>query len=726
MAKAKYTTARPLNVNVRPGSPVATLCRSYAGLPGKAPEGKAIAPGLPPTPAQDLRFRGGKTIADLTFTNVYIGGDQAWDHNDRQSIDKALAAAMSDKNLNNVMMQYFDNQTITSTFKASTVLSGSPPDTVSQGDVESLLRQLHSQGTLGSFDLASTVFDFMLPRNTVLTDDAQSTHAVAGRHAALAGLGPTPTTAIPHEDQASSLLGLGGYHGSIHIGQMTLYYAVGVYSEKRDDGSTNGIPAFDQPWKNVVATFYHELNEARTDPDVEDAIRAGNDPSATRFLGWTSDQGEECGDFPIDEATSLALVFKEVPLADGSGTVPIQFQYSNAVHGPEGPIPVPHDIARAATATTRVALRARFARASGSGPNPGELLPFKPSIGDAVMVLDDFFPPQTIQGIQKRGSIAFHAIGDSGVGTPEQHAVADAMSLDLKPQNSELGPAFLLHLGDIIYGPDKTARYANRFYRPNDNYPNLIFAIPGNHDGEVRSTQDHSSLEAFFVNFCQPKGKQPTLGVSFGRSMPNQPGAYWRLKCPFVEIVGLYSGTGENYGAIAHPEIGDQQKIWLAKALETIAMEPSKSKKALIIAVHHPPYARGLMEGGFGHPGNPDMLKDIDDCCKQAGVWPDLVLSAHAHNYQRYMRTLSVNGAERTIPYLISGGGGIGPQSVAIPLGTLSADGTVRYVNALQSHGYLTVTISATQLTTAFTRTDNTTRTAFETITIDLATSRQV
>jgi len=26
-----------------------------------------------------------------------------------------------------------------------------------------------------------------------------------------------------------------------------------------------------------------------------------------------------------------------VPLTDGSGTVPVQFQYSDAVHGPEGP-----------------------------------------------------------------------------------------------------------------------------------------------------------------------------------------------------------------------------------------------------------------------------------------------------------------------------------------------------------------------------------------------------
>jgi hypothetical protein len=112
---------------------------------------------------------------------------------------------------------------------------------------------------------------------------------------------------------------------------------VGVFSEARPDGTVNGIHAFDQPWKNVVATFYHLLNEARTDADVEDAIRAGNDPNGAKFLGWVSRQGEECGDFPVYEASPRTLVFQEVPKADGSGTVPVQFLYSVAVHGPEGP-----------------------------------------------------------------------------------------------------------------------------------------------------------------------------------------------------------------------------------------------------------------------------------------------------------------------------------------------------------------------------------------------------
>ena len=147
---------------------------------------------------------------------------------------------------------------------------------------------------------------------------------------------------IPDDDEADSLHGLGGYHGSIHVGAQTIYYAVGVYSEMQADGTENGIVVFDQPWKNVVGTFYHELNEARTDADVEDAIKAGDDPAAIKFLGWTSKQGEECGDFPVFESgNQLSLVFQEVELASGAGTVPVQFEYSNHVHGPEGPVTTP-------------------------------------------------------------------------------------------------------------------------------------------------------------------------------------------------------------------------------------------------------------------------------------------------------------------------------------------------------------------------------------------------
>jgi len=260
---------------------------------------------------------------------------------------------MSDRGLNNVMAQYFPGQSISSEFRSSQKLPGEAPAAFSQGDVENLVASLASQGMLDGFDFGSTVFNFLLPPGTVLnTDSEPSSEAEPAFDPSIALRSvrhhrpkkhPNPV----HREDEDSTNGLGGYHGSVQLegpdgNSAKVYYAVGVYSEIRPDGSANGIPVFDQPWKNVVATFYHELNEARTDADVEDAIKAGDTPEAASLLGWVSQQGEECGDFPVFEANPLTEVFQEVPLADGSGTVPVQFQYSNAVHGPEGPIDQPH------------------------------------------------------------------------------------------------------------------------------------------------------------------------------------------------------------------------------------------------------------------------------------------------------------------------------------------------------------------------------------------------
>ncbi len=299
-------------------------------IAASTPQNGALANGLPPSPQEDLRYRGGRTIRDLTFYNVYVGGQAAWDPQDWRNIDKALAAAMSDAYLNNVIRQYFNNQPIGNTFKGSFFLSGWKPQFVAKADLERQVSGLYSGGAFKGMDLPNTVINFMLPRGTVLGDPS------AG-----AAEAPVSNKAIPHEEAEDSTGGLGGYHGSVHVNGATVYYAVGVYSERLPNGGSNGIPVFDQNWKNVVGTFYHELQEARTDPDVGDAV-AGLGPDPSRWLGWTSDSGNEIGDYPIAEAKQLSSVFMEVPLADGSGYVPVQLQYSNAVHGPEGPIPYPH------------------------------------------------------------------------------------------------------------------------------------------------------------------------------------------------------------------------------------------------------------------------------------------------------------------------------------------------------------------------------------------------
>ncbi len=303
--------------------------------------------GLPSTPSENLIYRGGRLIAHLSYRNVYLGGAGAWSASDRTKIDRALSAAMADPNLNNVMMQYFDNNPISSTLAGSLVLTGPAlPQIFAVSDCVRYVRSLFLQGQLANLDLNHSVVNLLLPSGTYLT---AADHASQRLHRSAEANETNRAAGIPSEEEADSLQGLGGYHGSVHLTSpggagTTIYYAVGVYSETLANGKENGIVAFAQPWKNVVATFYHELNEARTDPDIDDAI-AHNDDS---FCGWTSDPGPlsrdslEVGDFPIFEADQqLAKVFKEVKLASG-GTAPIQLMYSNAVNGPEGPIKSPH------------------------------------------------------------------------------------------------------------------------------------------------------------------------------------------------------------------------------------------------------------------------------------------------------------------------------------------------------------------------------------------------
>ena len=167
---------------------------------------------------------------------------------------------------------------------------------------------------------------------------------------------------------STSLRGLGGYHGSVHFQRsgtsLTLYYSANVYSETQSATRENGIVAFDRSWKNVVGTLYHELNEFRTDPDVGDAIRTGSND----FLGWTSRRGHEIGDQPIAAASRLELVFKEVRETGGTRRIPVQFMYSNAVHGAEGPIAEPHAVFPAASARSSAKSYAkRKARRASSG-----------------------------------------------------------------------------------------------------------------------------------------------------------------------------------------------------------------------------------------------------------------------------------------------------------------------------------------------------------------------
>ncbi len=281
-----------------------------------------------------------------------------------------------------------------------------------------------------------------------------------------------------------------------------------------------------------------------------------------------------------------------------------------------------------------------------------------PRIQPPVMDLSAVLPASVLSEIQASGNLVFHAVGDTGgIIKPEpQMAVADAMAADLTGKTYANGlPAFFYHLGDVVYYFGQEQYYPEQFYDPYRNYNAPIFAIPGNHDGVMYKNEPASySLEAFVDNFCAPA---PAIGVSgFARTTMTQPGVYFVLTAPFTRIIGLYSNTGESVGVLSNSKIGDDQITFLnrqlAAALAARQADPeNKNPQALILAVHHPPFT-----GASDHFPSASMLKQIDDCCQQAGIWPDLVLSGHAHLYERYTRTMKADG--RQIPYIVAGNGG--------------------------------------------------------------------
>ncbi len=314
-----------------------------------------------------------------------------------------------------------------------------------------------------------------------------------------------------------------------------------------------------------------------------------------------------------------------------------------------------------------------------------------PVKGDGIVNLSDIIGADGVSEIKKLGELRFHAIGDSGVGHAEDaEKVAEDMASDFKPGAGSLNPAFLFHLGDVIYGPGKEDHYGERFYRPYRHYPGKIIAIPGNHDGEVKSAADKPSLNAFQANFCAKVAAVPTQAAGSGifRETMTQPGVYWMLDAPFVRVVGLYSNCLENPGFLEGDGGKDSSQLdWLKKTLKWISGK--KDNKALVIATHHPPYSSA------GHIGSTEMSQSIDSICSAAGVVPDAFLSGHAHNYQRYTRRIG----GKQVPYIVAGTGGIGPQKVPDATGQPADDShETTYDAAMASYGYLYVTASQKEL----------------------------
>src|SRR3984957_1722509 len=292
-----------------------------------------------------------------------------------------------------------------------------------------------------------------------------------------------------------------------------------------------------------------------------------------------------------------------------------------------------------------------------------------------LMQLSDVYGdhgPDLIKQIIAAKKIIFHALGDSGASTSgkkytDELNVADQVTMDCHTSNQANHPAFLFHLGDVVYDFGEAQYYYDQFYDPFRNYPLPIFAIPGNHDSFItpNTPEGQEPLEIFSRNFCATGLTITPEARSLHRTAMTQPGVYFTLDAPFVRIIGRFSNSLEDPGVISSEggywhAVPDHQLSYLAAQLKRIKDENYQG--AVLVAVHHPPFSyspapRSNGRGG-NHSSSSSMLREIDTICKQQGVYPHAFLSAHAHNYQRYTRTVKFGAKEYDVPFVVCGDGG--------------------------------------------------------------------
>jgi predicted phosphodiesterase len=357
---------------------------------------------------------------------------------------------------------------------------------------------------------------------------------------------------------------------------------------------------------------------------------------------------------------------------------------------------------------TQFGQRAQQFAKQNLGPIP------KPRVSPPIMTLADVIGQPGSDEITAAGAIEIHAVGDTGRhgGSTQEEAVATAMTGDFIAGQNATNPAFFLHLGDVIYGPNKDQAYRDAFYRPYMEYPGKIIAIPGNHDGETFPTTDPTSLEAFQANFCLPTAQVPPIAQQVGilRQMVPQPGVYWWLQHDFFDIIGLYSNHGEGQGDLTDGAGDNTQTTFLAKTLQSIAAarKTSGTTKALLICTHHPSFSAA------GHTGSATMLAQVDAACTTAGIVPHVMLSGHAHNYQRYTRTNTIAHSPATTTFVVAGTGGYGLDPIAAAPAPAAAhaahpkppaQGAANppvFNKSLGDYGYLRIKITATQISIQF------------------------
>ncbi len=201
----------------------------------------------------------------------------------------------------------------------------------------------------------------------------------------------------------------------------------------------------------------------------------------------------------------------------------------------------------------------------------------------------------------KKGSVKFAVIGDSGTGDQPQYETARV----LEEWRADFPFQIVLMLGDNIYGRSGPADYRRKFEEP---YRALLdagvkfYAVLGNHDDP-----SERSYAAFNMN---------------GQS-------YYSFKAP---------QGGVRFFALDSNYMDKKQLDWLEKELQAAGSDWK------VCFCHHPLYSSGRKHGP-----DQELRKVLEPLLIKYKV--DLVLSGHEHFYERMQ-------PQHEVHYFISGAAG--------------------------------------------------------------------
>ncbi len=295
--------------------------------------------------------------------------------------------------------------------------------------------------------------------------------------------------------------------------------------------------------------------------------------------------------------------------------------------------------------------------------------------------LADVLDPDRIAAIDRAGAVRFHCVGDTGGwrdGRP-QRTVAEAMVDELHGHSPV---DFFYHLGDVVYPHGEEAGYRSQFFAPYAAYTAPIFAVPGNHDAELTPSSRGGTLAPFLKTFCAERPAVRDASLRLPRPIVAQPNVYWTLTHEWLWIVGLYSNVPEG------GQLAADQVQWL-----TGELSDAPADATVILAMHQPVYSADVVHGS-----NLELADLLDACCERAGRTPDAVFTGHAHNYQRFARTLD----GRSVPYIVAGSGGfherhgVGTGISDLPATFPGLDGVTLESFQCREHGFMTVSARRT------------------------------